>query len=136
MRTASFMTLHRLLKETAILRRPKAILQLRLTAPLADWFVRLSDVAPDGTVTMVTGAGQSGAQRDSAAIPTNLEVGRDYRLPIELHVTSWVFQRGHKIRVAISNALWPMIWPTPYPMTTSLQIAGSTSDTRDWSSRS
>jgi putative CocE/NonD family hydrolase len=113
-----------LLREVAILGRPRAILSIRSTTPLADWFVRLSDVAPDGTATMVTGAGESGAQRVSAGDPTELEVGRDYRLPIELHVTSWVFQRGHKIRVAISNALWPMIWPTPYPMTTSLKLAG------------
>src|SRR5215470_14086148 len=31
---------------------------------------------------------------------------------------------GHRIRVAISNALWPMILPTPYAMTTSLELGG------------
>ena len=36
-------------------------------------------------------------------------------LPLELHVTSWVFPRGHRIRLAVSNAMWPMIWPTPLP---------------------
>jgi len=35
-----------------------------------------------------------------------------------------VFPMGHRIRVAISNALWPMILPTPYPMTTSLELGG------------
>jgi putative CocE/NonD family hydrolase len=109
-------------KDTAILGRPKTILYVSSTAPLADWFVRLSDVAPDGTVAMISGAGQSGAQRDSAAKPTDLEPGRIYSFPIELHLTSWVFPRGHKIRLAISNALWPMIWPTPFPMTTSLYL--------------
>jgi hypothetical protein len=74
---------------------------------------------------MVTGAGQSGAQRDSRSNPTDLIPGRLYSLPIELHLTSWVFQRGHRIRFAVSNALWPMIWPTPYPMTTSLQLGGA-----------
>ena len=112
-------------KDTAILGWPKALLQISASAPLADWFVRLSDVAPDGTATMVTGAGQSGAQRDSRSIPTDLIPGRLYSLPIELHLTSWVFQRGHRIRLAVSNALWPMIWPTPYPMTTSLQLGGA-----------
>ena len=42
-----------------------------------------------------------------------------------MHFTSWVFPRGHRIRVAVSNALWPMIWPTPYPMTTSLDLGGT-----------
>jgi putative CocE/NonD family hydrolase len=113
-------------KDTAILGWPKALLQVSAGAPLADWFARLSDVAPDGSVTMVTGAGQSGAQRDSPANPSDLVPGHAYSLPIELHLTSWVFQRGHRIRLAISNALWPMIWPTPFPMTTSLQLGGAT----------
>ncbi len=112
-------------KDTAILGWPKALLQVSASAPLADWFARLSDVAPDGTVTMVTGAGQSGAQRDSRTNPTNLVPGHTYSLPIELHLTSWVFQRGHRIRLAVSNAIWPMIWPTPFPMTASLQLGGS-----------
>jgi len=111
--------------DTAILGWPKVTLQASSTAPLADWFVRLSDVAPDGTVAMVTGAGQSGAQLKSAANPENLTRGKAYQIPIELHLTSWVFPAGHKIRVAISNALWPMIWPTPYAMTTSLYLDGT-----------
>jgi putative CocE/NonD family hydrolase len=114
-----------LVRDTAILGWPKAVLQVSSSAPLADWFVRLSDVAPDGRVTLITGAGQSGAQRDSAANPSDLEINRKYELPIELHVTSWVFPAGHRVRLAISNALWPMIWPTPYPMTTSLWLGGS-----------
>ena len=50
-------------------RLAEGFLQVSSSAPLADWFVRLSDVAPDGTATLITGAGQSGAQRESAAIP-------------------------------------------------------------------
>ncbi len=111
-------------KEMAIFGWPRAQLQVSADAPLANWFVRLSDVAPDGTVTLVTGAGQSGAQRESAAHPADLEPGRQYLIPIELHLTSWIFPPGHRVRVAISNALWPMIWPTPYAMTTSLYLGG------------
>jgi uncharacterized protein len=111
-------------KDTAILGWPKAILSVQSSARLADWFVRLSDVAPDGTATLITGAGRSGAQRDSSANPADLKPGETYELPIELHVTSWQFPKGHRIRLAISNALWPMIWPTPYPMTTSLNLGG------------
>lgn len=111
-------------KDTALLGRPRASLEVSSSAPLADWFARLSDVAPDGTVTMITGAGQSGAQRVSDTNPTDLDPGKIYSIPIDLHVTSWVFQRGHKIRLAVSNALWPMIWPTPYSMTASLYLGG------------
>jgi len=111
-------------EETAILGFPSVLLEASATAPLADWFVRLSDVAPDGTVIMLTGGGLNGAQRDSESQPTDLEPGRVYPLKIDMHFTSWVFPRGHRIRLAVSNALWPMIWPTPYTMTTSLQLGG------------
>ncbi len=111
-------------EDTAILGMPSALLEASATAPLADWFVRLSDVAPDGTVIMITGGGLNGAQRHSASQPSDLEPGRVYRLQVDMHFTSWVFPRGHRIRLAVSNALWPMVWPTPYAMTTSLQLGG------------
>ena len=111
--------------ELAILGRPHALLQASATAPLADWFARLSDVAPDGTVTQITGAGINGAQRESMAEPRDLEPGKFYALDITMHLTSWVFPAGHRIRLAISNALWPMILPTPYAMTTSLELGSN-----------
>ncbi len=87
-------------------------------APLVNWFARLSDVAPDGSVTLVTGGGARpativGGEDD----PANLEPGRRYRIVIPLHSTGWEFEPGHRIRLALSNAMWPMIWPTPYPCT-------------------
>jgi predicted acyl esterase len=111
-------------EDTAILGLPHVILRAAADAPLADWFVRLSDVAPDGRVTMITGAGLSGAQRNSRAAPEDLVAGVTYPLSLDLHLASWVFPKGHRIRVAVSNALWPMNWPTPYSMTTALALGG------------
>jgi uncharacterized protein len=65
--------------DVAILGRPHALLAASATAPLADWFARLSDVAPDGTVTQITGAGINGAQRDSMSEPRDLEPGKVIR---------------------------------------------------------
>jgi uncharacterized protein len=112
-------------QDVAILGRPHVLLNASATAPLADWFARLSDVAPDGTVTQITGAGINGAQRDSMSDPRDLEAGKMYALEIAMHLTSWVFPKGHRIRVAISNALWPMVIPTPYAMTTTLELGGN-----------
>jgi len=72
-------------------------------------------VAPDGTVTLVTGAGRAGK-------PDLMRDRRSDCLPLELHVTSWVFPRGHRIRLAVSNAMWPMIWPTPHPGTATVRL--------------
>lgn len=111
-------------KELAILGRPEVKIEGSASAPLANWFARLSDVAPDGTVTEITGGGINGAQRESMSEPRDLEPGKDYEFNIKMHLTSWVFPKGHRIRLAISNALWPMLLPTPYVMTTSIQIGG------------
>ena len=110
--------------DLTILGRPHALLEVGSSAPLADWFARLSDVAPDGSVTLVAGAGRNGAQRESMTDPKDLEPGKTYPLDIEMHLTTWTFPKGHRIRLAVSNALWPMVWPTPYSMTTSLQLGG------------
>jgi predicted acyl esterase len=89
------------------------------------WIARLSDVAPDGTVTLVTGAARNGSHRDSAREPAAIQPGQWFPLDIEMHFTSWVFPKGHRIRLAVNNAQWPMLWPSPYPMTTRLQLGGN-----------
>jgi len=111
--------------ELEILGFPRAHLRASASAPLAHWFVRLSDVAPDGQVTLITGAGLNGAHRRSARSPQPLVPGVVYPLDVELHFTSWTFGRGHRIRLSVANAQWPMFWPTPYPMTTSLALGGA-----------
>ncbi len=111
-------------EDLEILGMPRVLLNASADAPMARWFVRLSDVAPDGTVTQTSWAGFNGAHRNSAENPEPLEPGRVYPLEIELRFTSWVFPKGHRIRLAVNNAQWPMIWPSPYPMTTHLQLGG------------
>jgi uncharacterized protein len=111
-------------EDVEILGLPLAILQVSADAPHANWFARLSDVAPDGTVTQVAGAGFNGTHRESAKNPKPLEPGRVFPLEIEMHFTSWIFPKGHLIRFAVNNAQWPMFWPSPYPVTTSLYLGG------------
>ena len=109
-----------LTEDVEILGMPKANLQVSADVPQIDWFARLNDVAPDGTVTQVTGGGENGAHRVSARDPKAIQPGERFPLDIEMHFTSWVFPRGHRIRLSVSNAQWPMLWPTPYPATTAL----------------
>ena len=111
--------------DTEILGLPLARLNVSADAPRANWMVRLSDVAPDGTVTQVAGAAFNGTHRNSAREPEDIVPGEAFDLEIEMHFTSWVFPKGHRIRFAVSNAQWPMLWPTPYPMTTTLRLGGA-----------
>ena len=107
-----------------ILGLPRAILKVSADVSRANWVVRICDVAPDGSVTQVGGAAFNGTHRKSAREPEDLIPGKVFPLEIEMHFTSWVFPKGHRIRFAINNAQWPMLWPTPYQMTTTLAIGG------------
>jgi uncharacterized protein len=115
----------KLTENVEILGLPRALLRVAADAPLAHWFARLEDVAPDGAVTLVASAGFNGAHRESAREPKALVPGVFVTLDVEMHFTSWVFPKGHRMRLAVSNAQWPMIWPTPYAMTTSLHLGGA-----------
>jgi hypothetical protein len=58
--------------------------------------------------------------RESHENPELLEPGRRYRVRVQLNDIAYVFPTGHRIRVAISTTYWPMIWPSPEPVTLSL----------------
>ena len=128
-----------LTEEVEILGFPLVELRGSADAEPLHWFGRVCDVAPDGTVTLVTGGGRAGRPdppRDGGSLPASAVPARPAVadrgdqaapataavLPLELHVTSWVFPRGHRIRLALGNAMWPMIWPTPYPATATVQL--------------
>ncbi|MBI2264964.1 MAG: CocE/NonD family hydrolase [Armatimonadetes bacterium] len=87
-----------------------------------NWSVRLEDVHPDDTVSLVTGANLNGSQRESRLSPTALTPGKGTCFSLDLHFTTWTFQPGHQIRLSISNAQFPMSWPSPHPMTTALHL--------------
>ena len=110
-----------------ILGRPLARLLVSADATRANWVVRISDVAPDGQVTQVAGAAFNGTHRNSAREPEDIVPDEEFPLEFELHFTSWVFREGHRIRVAVSNGQWPMLWPTSEPMTSTLVIGDQSS---------
>jgi predicted acyl esterase len=113
-----------LAEDMEILGLPRATLAVSADASRANWIARLSDVAPDGAVTQVTGAAFNGNHRVSAREPSAIIPGQEFALKVDMHFTSWVFPKGHRIRLAINNALWPMLWPTPDMMTTALHLGG------------
>jgi putative CocE/NonD family hydrolase len=99
---------------------PRVRLRVKAGAPLAHWVARLEDVLPDGRTALVTGGLLNGSQRHSRLQPESLVPGEAQDLEFELHLTTWTFQPGHRVRLSVSNSLFPMIWPTPYLMTTTL----------------
>ncbi len=98
-------------------------LQVSTTARLSHWIVRLEDVDVDGQVWLVTVGALNGAQRQTP--PAYLEPIHIYTITFQLHFTTWTFLPGHRIRIAISNAMFYSNWPTPFPMNTSVYLNSS-----------
>ncbi|WJJ94455.1 CocE/NonD family hydrolase [Neopusillimonas aromaticivorans] len=103
-----------------IMGMPKVLLRVAADAPFYQWSVRLEDVAPDGKVSLVSGAIINPSQRNSRLEPEALTPGVPVTLTTAIHFTTWRFKPGHRIRLAVSNAQFPMIWPSPTAGTTRL----------------
>ena len=101
---------------------PRVRLKASADAKLAHWIARLEDVWPDGRVSLVTGAVLNGSQHRSRLSPGYLVPAKVYEIAFPLHFTTWTFKPGHRIRLAVSNGQFPMIWPTPYAMITKLYL--------------
>ena len=81
--------------------------------PQANLIVRVSDVHPNGEVTRITYGLLNLTHRDCHETPALLVVGKEYDVQINLNAMAYVIPKGHKLRVAVSTAYWPLIWPNP-----------------------
>jgi predicted acyl esterase len=109
-----------------ILGAPIVTLDVASDRPIANLVVRLCDVHPSGESLRVSYGVLNLTHRDGHENPTMLVTGERYRIRIQLNDAGSIFPAGHKIRLAMSTAYWPMIWPSPEKAT--LQIFAGTLD--------
>ncbi len=102
-----------------------AILRVSVSSsvPVAYLSAKLCDVFPDGTSALVTRGLLNLAHRVSSTDPASLEPGAPTALTVELEATSWIFEAGHRIRLALAGADWPNVWPPPAGGTLELERA-------------
>ncbi len=108
-----------------ILGAPVIELEVSADKPNALVAVRLNDVAPDGASLRVSYGLLNLTHRDSHETPTPLEPGRRYKVRVKLNDIAHAFPAGHRIRVAVSNAYWPIAWPSPEPVALTLHTGVS-----------
>ncbi|MEX0754644.1 MAG: CocE/NonD family hydrolase [Actinomycetota bacterium] len=111
--------------ELEILGHPTLEVTVTSSAPIAYLDAKLCDVFPDGTSSLVTRGLLNLAHRDSREEPTPIEPGRPYRISFPLEVTSWIFERGHRIRLDLAGTDWPNAWPPPEPLSLTIDRVGS-----------
>ena len=94
-----------------LLGRAVARLRLRSTHDRGHVIVRLCDVAPDGSSTLVSRGVLNLLKRDGMDTVTPLVPGEDVEVEVSLVGAGYRFLPGHRIRVALSNHYWPWVWP-------------------------
>jgi putative CocE/NonD family hydrolase len=103
-----------------ILGAPVIEVELAVDCPQANLVARLCDVAPGGASSRVTFGVLNLSHRDGHENPQTLEPGKRYRVCLQLDDAAHSFAPGHRIRLALSSAYWPLIWPSPEPVTLTL----------------
>ncbi|WP_040594466.1 CocE/NonD family hydrolase [Mesorhizobium metallidurans] len=103
-----------LVEERLVLGQPVLKLQLFSDAPLANLAARLVDVHPDGTATRVCFGVLNLAHRNGNAEPTALDPGKTVSVELVLDACGYRFAPGHRIRLSLSSAYWPLILPPPF----------------------
>jgi putative CocE/NonD family hydrolase len=98
-----------------VLGRPTVVLRWRSPVAVATAVVRLQDVAPDGTPIQVTAGMLNLTHRDGHETPTPLPIGEAVTVRVALRAWGYRFAAGHRIRISVASAAWPVGWPSPEP---------------------
>jgi putative CocE/NonD family hydrolase len=110
--------------DTEILKEPlefvgAPVIRLKIAADKPDAFVAvtLSEVLPDGAVTRFSYGLLNLTYRNGHEKLEKLEPGKAYDVAIKLNVCAQKLGVGSRLRVAISSAYWPIVWPSPEKVT-------------------
>jgi len=96
-----------LAQETEITGPMTATLYAATDARDTDWYVMLLNVYPDGRAERIQEGVARARFRNGFDRPTLLEPDRVYRYDLDLWFTGIVIPPGHRLRVAVSSALFP-----------------------------
>jgi uncharacterized protein len=88
--------------------------------PSANLVVRLCDVHPSGESQRLSYGVLNLTHRYGHEQPTPLTTGQRYRVHVKLNDAGGIIPAGHKVRLAISTAYWPMVWPSPQRATVTI----------------
>jgi hypothetical protein len=96
-----------LLKEQEVTGPVGVTLYVATSANDTDFSAKLVDVYPDGRALLVTDGIVRLRYRLSLAKPVFVKRNAPYQVHIDMGVTSWVFEEGHRIRLEISSSNFP-----------------------------
>lgn len=104
-----------------ILGQPSIALKVAADRPQAFVAALLVDEAPDGAQTLITRGFCNLMHREGASAPTAVTPGEEMAVTVPLHGTAYRLATGHRLMVQIASAYWPVLWPSPEPVTLTLR---------------
>ena len=108
---------------TRILGAPVLKFRFRANTDSGLLAARLNDVRPDGSVARISYGVINLSHHSSHEFPEPLEKGKAYDIRLKLNETAWELRPGHRIRLALSTAYWPLIWPSSQKADLTLDLA-------------
>jgi hypothetical protein len=113
-------------EDVEVLGYPKLGVAVASSAPVAFLSAKLCDVFPDGTSALFCRGFLNLTHRDSHEHPEPLEPDRSYEIELTMDATSWVLERGHRLRLDLAGTDWPNVWTPPSPVVLTIDRARST----------
>jgi putative CocE/NonD family hydrolase len=92
---------------------PEVVLRLSSSTAQGQVALRLNHVHPDGASTRITYGVLNLSHRDGHAVPAPMVPGEEVEIRVKLDHIAYRVPEGHRLRLAVSNAYWPLIWPAP-----------------------
>ena len=105
-----------------ILGAPEVEIEFTCDRPQAMLVFRLCDVAPNGSSARVSFIAQNLTHHAGPERPAELCCERRYRMRIPLRHCGHHFAAGHRLRLAVSTAYWPTVWPSPVKAAVTLHL--------------
>jgi len=105
-----------------ILGRPALSIRVAIDAPTGNLIARLVDVHPDGVAHRVSFGVLNLAYRRDQTAPSAMTPGAFETVMIKFDECGHRFLPGHRLRLAISTAYWPLILPPPTAVTATFDL--------------
>jgi predicted acyl esterase len=99
--------------------------RVSVDVPVATLSVRLCDVSPAGASTLVARGVLNLTHRDGHEQPMPMPIGEPVDVVVEVEATSWKFDPGHRLRLAICGTDWPNTIAPPEAVTLTVDLAAS-----------
>ena len=108
-----------------ILGAPTLRVRVAASRSVATLVARLTEVTPDGRSWLVSYGVLNLTHRNGHAAPEPLVPGEFYDVETPLYLAGRRLRQGARIRLALSQGLWPLLWPAPAPADLTIDLAGS-----------